>query len=75
MKLAADSNERWSVHTLSDGAVVRMKPVLITATRIDGQWAENGDPVYSFSSQIIVVMDSVPAELKRENCDVVGKVQ
>ena len=61
----AESTERFSEISLTDGTVLRIKTVVTEAVRLDGKWDQDGHPMYIVrSSNIVSVVDS-PAELGR----------
>jgi hypothetical protein len=59
------STERWSDYTLSDGAVIRIKTVVSSIVRLDGQYDGEGNPIYVIKSTPAVVVKSVPDAVKR----------
>jgi hypothetical protein len=66
------SSEPFAQYKLADGTVAKVKVVLLEAVRVEGEYNNNGDPIYLFQfQQIIGVM--VPPELKRPEPK--GKVQ
>ena len=42
----AESTERWSEFTFDDGTIVRAKIMVISAVRVDGEFDQNGNPLY-----------------------------
>jgi len=62
----AKSQEQWSDITLEDGTVLRAKAVIASAVRVDGQWDQEGNPLYAIKSGQAIVIVSVPPELKRK---------
>src|SRR5215470_17250779 len=48
-----ESKEAWSVYRLSDGTTLRIKPVMISVFRADGQQTADGEPVYNMKSTLI----------------------
>jgi hypothetical protein len=59
-----DIKNGWSEYTLDDGAVIRVKGVLVDAKRMVDQFNATGDPVYLM--QLSVVHELViPEELKK----------
>ena len=42
-----ESVERWSEIKLEDGTVLRIKPVVMSVTRIDGRYDNEGNPMYA----------------------------
>jgi len=61
----AESTERWSEITLEDGTVLRIKPNVMSAIRMDGQYDPEGNPVYAVKSAQTVTITSTPANLRR----------
>jgi hypothetical protein len=41
-----ESTERWTEIKLEDGSVLRIKPSIIAAIRIPGQYDQEGNPMY-----------------------------
>jgi hypothetical protein len=61
-----ESTERWTELTLEDGSVLRVKPMIIGAIRIDGQWDQEGNPVYALKGGApMSTVASVPDHLKK----------
>jgi hypothetical protein len=60
----AESTERWSDVTLGDGATLRIKPVVLSAVRVDGQYDQDGNPVYQVKVNQIVTI-SAPDHLRK----------
>jgi hypothetical protein len=60
-----ESTEKWSEYKLSDGTVIRGKMTIIGATRIDGQFDPQGNPMYQMNMAPTVVIISSPDNLKR----------
>jgi hypothetical protein len=57
-------SEPWGQYTLADGSEVKVKLILLNASRLD-EFNEQGDPIYQFQFQHIVSI--VPPEnLKRK---------
>ena len=48
-----ESREAWSEYRLEDGTVLRVKPVMIAITRVEGAEATNGEPVYNMKSTLV----------------------
>jgi hypothetical protein len=63
--LVKESNERWSEITLEDGTVIRIKPNVISAIRIDGQYDPEGNPMYGIKAGHNVTIVSSPESLRR----------
>lgn len=69
-----ESKERWSELTLEDGTVLRVKPNVITAIRVEGQYDQDGNPLYALKSTQIMAVVSCPDRLLK-NAKSGGKVQ
>lgn len=61
-----DSDEKWANITLEDGTVFRLKTIVSSAVRIEGQWDAEGNPLYFIKSSPAVAIVSVPDELRRK---------
>ena len=59
-----EAREVWSEYRLSDGTVLRIKPVMITISRVDGEHTIEGDPVYNMKSTLVTDVRA-PQELKK----------
>ena len=60
-----ETTERWSEVRLEDGTVLRLKPVFISAVRIDNKYDKEGNPVYSIKVNQIMVVASAPEHLRK----------
>jgi hypothetical protein len=58
--------ESFSVYILHDGSSLKMKVVLTEVSRVEGEYAPNGDPVYMIQASQVVSI-SAPDSLRREN--------
>lgn len=61
-----ETPENWTTYALLDGTKLKIKAVLADVARIDGQFAPNGDPLYTVNAQIIVTTNA-PDSLKKKN--------
>jgi hypothetical protein len=61
-----ESKERWTELTLEDGTVLRVKPNIITAIRVDGQYDQDGNPLYALKSTQIMAVVSCPDRLRKD---------
>jgi hypothetical protein len=59
-----EAKEVWSDYRLADGTVLRIKPVMITISRIEGERTIEGDPVYNMKSTLVTDVRA-PQELKK----------
>ena len=48
-----EAKEAWSEYRLSDGTVLRVKPVVIAVSRVDDAETIGGEPVYNMKSTLI----------------------
>jgi hypothetical protein len=48
-----EAKERWSEYRLADGTILRLKPVMIAIFRAEGQYTQDGEPVYNMKSTLI----------------------
>ena len=62
----SESIERWSELTLDDGAIIRVKMTVAQAFRVDGQFDQEGNPVYVLKSTSTIALVSVPEELRKK---------
>jgi hypothetical protein len=61
----SESTEKWSEVTLEDGTVLRIKPSVLSAIRIDGQYDPEGNPAYLIKAQQVVMVVSAPVHLRK----------
>lgn len=62
----AESTERWTELTLEDGAILRVKPMIVGAIRVEGQWDQDGNPIYALKGgPAVSTIASVPDHLKK----------
>lgn len=62
----AESTERWSDFTLEDGSVIRAKLMLTSAIRVDGEYDQNGNPLYIMNVGPIFSIVSVPEQYRKK---------
>jgi hypothetical protein len=48
-----EAREAWSEYRLTDGTVLRVKPIMIAISRVDDGDATNGEPVYNMKSTLV----------------------
>lgn len=60
-----ESVEKWTELKLDDGAVLRVKPVVMSVIRIDGQYDQQGNPVYAVQGTQAMVVVSAPDHLRK----------
>jgi hypothetical protein len=66
VEFEAEGAEKWNTYLLQDGTKLKMKAVVSDVLRLDGQYAPNGDPLYSVNTQVVVNTVS-PDTLKRRS--------
>lgn len=59
-----ESTERWTDIQLGDGTVIRVKPVVLGALRIENQWDAEGNPLYQLKINQVMTATS-PDHLKK----------
>ena len=59
-----EAKEVWSEYRLADGTVLRIKPIMIAVSRLEGEHTLEGDPVYNMKSTVVTDL-RVPQELKK----------
>ena len=64
VEFESESAEKWNTYILQDGTTLKLKTVLAEVLRVEGQYAPNGDPMYTVNAQIVVNTNS-PDSLKR----------
>ena len=60
------SGERWNEYFLEDGTVLKMKLVLKKVFKVDGEFDEEGNPVYVMQSTNVTSV-SAPGNLKKKD--------
>jgi hypothetical protein len=60
-----ESTERWSEVTLEDGSVLRLKPSVMSAVRIVGEYDPEGNPMYAVKAAQILLIASSPEGLRK----------
>lgn len=58
--------ERWSEFTFPDGTVMRVKFNLAAVTRVEGEYDNEGNPVYVTKMSPVMVLAKVPDNLKKK---------
>jgi hypothetical protein len=59
-----EAKETWSEYSLEDGTILRIKPVMIEVSRVEGEHTPDGDPVYNMKSTLVTDVRS-PQHLKK----------
>jgi len=58
------SRETYNVYTLEDGSRLKLKAVMIEVLRVEGDYDDEGNPLYVAKSRNILAVDA-PDRLKR----------
>ena len=61
-----EATERFSEIRLKDGTLLRIKPVVTEALRLENSWDNDGNPMYIVRSANVVVVDDFDDSLKRK---------
>ena len=62
-----ESTERFSEFTLADGTVLRVKPLIISAVRMENQWDQDDNPVYVCKNQVVIAVKHSLDSLRRKS--------
>lgn len=62
----SETTEKWSEVTLADGAILRIKPNVLSVTRIDGKYDNDGNPLYVLHSNQIMTVTNVATHLRQQ---------
>ena len=54
-----ESTERWTEITLDDGSILRLKPVVARAIRLEGKFDGEGSPIYVVQSANVLTVDTL----------------
>ena len=68
-----ESTERWTEVKLEDGSILRIKPSVMSAIRVTGQFDNDGNPMYALKAANQMVVAESPEALKRPATDAVKK--
>lgn len=60
-----ETTERWSEVKLQDGVVLRIKPTVLNAVRLNGLYDQEGNPLYALRSSILTATVSAPDILRK----------
>src|SRR5258708_32783756 len=63
-----ESTERWTEVKLEDGTTLRVKPVIMSVTRIDGRYDQQGNPMYALQAGQAITAPS-PDHLRKPPAD------
>ena len=61
-----ESTERWTELRLEDGTVIRVKPNVLSAVRLDGRYDQDGNPMYAIRGSQTMTIVSTPDHLRKD---------
>lgn len=61
----SEATERWSEVTLDDGSVIKVKPNVLSAIRVDGHYDPEGNPMYAVKAGQVALIVSAPQHLRK----------
>ena len=62
-----ESRERFSDIELADGTRIRIKPTVAEAVRVDGQYDNEGNPMYVLRTSNVVFVSHIEDHLKQKS--------
>ncbi len=62
----SESTERWSDFTFDDGTLIRAKIMVTSAVRVDGEFDQNGNPVYIMNVGPVFSIVHVPEQYRKK---------
>ena len=62
-----ESTERWTELRLEDGTILRVKPNVLSAVRIDDNYDQDGNPLYAIKGSQTMTIVSTPEHLRKSN--------
>jgi hypothetical protein len=51
-----EAKENWSEYKLSDGTLLRARPVITSVFHVKGQYSPDGEPIYLVRSQLVIAV-------------------
>ena len=60
-----EAHEKWTEIKLEDGSSLRIKAVIIGAVRIEGQYDQEGNPLYMVKANQVMTV-SAPDHLRKD---------
>lgn len=60
-----ESVERWTELKLADGSVLRVKPTILSITRLDGRYDPQGNPLYALQGAQTMMVSFAPDHLRQ----------
>jgi hypothetical protein len=68
-----ESTERWTDIKLEDGSFLRVKPSIMSAIRLLGQFDQEGNPMYVLRAANAMMVSEAPEHLKKAAFDAARK--
>ena len=59
--------DNWSEFQLVDGTTIKMRPIVKSIIRVEGEHDPNGDPVYVVMADNLVMATTIPDHLRKED--------
>jgi len=60
-------NENWNELNLNDGTTLKVKTTVIEVLRVEGEFNQQGDPIYLINSTNLLTCSNVPDHLRNPN--------
>lgn len=60
-----ETTERWTEVVLDDGSVLKLKPSVLSAVRIEGEYDPEGNPMYAIRAGQVLLISSAPDHLRK----------
>ncbi len=61
-----ESTERWSDVRLADGTVLKVKLSIVVATRVPGEYDQDGNPAYVLKMSPTMIVSETPPQFRRK---------
>jgi len=68
-----ESTERWTEIRLEDGSILRIKPSVLSAIRVPGQYDQEGNPMYLLKATNTLLVAEAQEHLKRPTAEATKK--
>ena len=57
--------ENWNEYHLTDGTTLKLKTTVIEILRLDGEYNDDGDPIYYTKNTNMVTTPNIPDQLRK----------
>ncbi len=61
------SNEKWSEFKLEDGTLIRAKINVVAVVRVEGEYDQNGNPLYTMNMAPVIAILDTPESLRKKD--------